>query len=109
MDLMMDSAARKKQLEALLELTPDDPELRYALGMEHASAGDDAGAVEHFQKLIALSPHYPPGYHMAARALVRLHRIDEAKAILSRGIPAAQAIGNLHAAGEMQELLAGLE
>lgn len=88
---------------------PDDPELRYMLAMEYAGEGNDAESVRCFEELIAIDPNYAPAYHMGARALVRLDRIAQAKAILARGIPAALAQGNEHAAGEMQELLGSLE
>jgi Flp pilus assembly protein TadD len=79
------------------------------LAMEHISAGDDAGAVRCFEELIALAPTYPPAYHQAGRALQRLGRAAEARAMLSRGIPIAQKQGDHHAAGEMAELLQAIE
>jgi Flp pilus assembly protein TadD len=102
-------SSRKEQIEEMLRETPDDVELRYMLAMEHASLGDDAGAVGVFRDLIARSPGYAPAYHMAGRALQRLGRIDEARTLLQQGIPAALKQGNQHAAGEMQELLESLD
>lgn len=101
--------SRKEQIEEMLQDDPNDHELRYMLGMEHASAGDDAGAVRVFEELIRLKPDYPPAYHMAARALQRLDRIPEAQTLLRQGIPIAFKQGNQHAAGEMQELMSQLE
>jgi predicted Zn-dependent protease len=101
--------SRLEQIEAMLRDEPDDPELRYMQAMEHTSLGNDAEAVRCFEELMRRCPDYAPGYHMAARALVRLNRVDEARAVLGRGIPAATRKGDLHAAGEMQELLASLE
>ena len=89
--------------------SPDDPELRYMLGMEFLSVGDDDGAARCFQELIRAAPHYPPAYHQAGRTLQRLGRVAEAKAVLAQGIPVAQKIGDLHAAGEMSELLQSME
>ncbi len=103
------SQSRMQKIEAMLAEQPDDPELHYMLAMEHTSQGDDAGAVRCFEKLIAVAPNYPPAYHMAGRALQRLDRVDEARAVLQKGIPAALAQGNTHAAGEMQELLESLD
>jgi predicted Zn-dependent protease len=100
---------RKEQIEEMLREQPDEPELRYMLAMEYVSAGQDAEAVRVFHDLLMRNPDYPPGFHQAARALVRLDRIDEAREILVRGIPVATRQGNLHAAGEMQELLNSLE
>ena len=105
----MTAPTRRQQILDMLQDQPNDPELRYMLAMEYASEGNDAEAARCFEELVAVAPNYAPGYHMGARALVRLNRIAEAKAILARGIPAALAGGNEHAAGEMQELLASLE
>jgi Flp pilus assembly protein TadD len=105
----MAETTRREKLEAMLAAEPNDPELRYMLAMEHAGAGDDEGAVRYFQELLARSPDYPPVYHQAGRALHRLGRLAEARAILERGIPVALKAGNSHAAGEMQDLLDNLD
>jgi cytochrome c-type biogenesis protein CcmH/NrfG len=101
--------SRREMIEEMLAETPNDPELRYMLAMEHVSAGDDTGAVRCFEELIAVTPSYPPAYHQAGRALQRLNRSAEGRAMLQRGIPVAQKLGDHHAAGEMAELLATLE
>src|SRR5436309_438160 len=101
--------SRREMIEAMLAETPNDPELRYMLAMEYVSAGDDAGAVRCFQDMIAVAPNYPPAYHQGGRALQRLNRIAEARALLAQGIPVAQQQGDHHAAGEMSELLQSLE
>src|SRR5437764_899821 len=105
----MAANTRLPKIGAMLAEAPADPELHYMLAMEHTSLGDDATAVRCFQKLFEVAPDYPPAYHMAARALQRLDRIDEARAILQKGIPVALAKNDTHAAGEMQELMASLE
>lgn len=104
----MTNATRKQRLEEMLAEAPDDIELRYMLAMEHVSAGDDEGAVRHFAEVMRRDPDYPPAYHQAGRALLRLGRIEEAKAVLQKGIAAARKQGNEHAAGEMTELLLSL-
>ncbi len=101
--------SRREQIQDMLGNEPTDPELRYMLAMEYISAGDDAGAVSCFEELIRVTPAYPPAYHMAGRALQRLNRIAEAKALLLQGIPIAQQQGDAHAAGEMMELMASLD
>ena len=105
----MTAEQRRAVLEAMIAEEPNDPELRYSLAMEFASAGDDAEAVRRFEDLIRIVPNYPPAYHMAARTLQRLDRVAEARAVLSQGIPVAQKKGDLHAAGEMTELLESLD
>ncbi|MBM4072379.1 MAG: hypothetical protein FJ271_26140 [Planctomycetes bacterium] len=105
----MNAKTRMQQIQEMLADAPDDAELRYMLAMEHASAGDDDSAVRCFEELLARTADYPPAYHQCGRALHRLGRIADARAVLERGIPAALNKGDQHAAGEMQELLANLE
>jgi tetratricopeptide (TPR) repeat protein len=105
----MNNPTRLQKIAAMLEAEPGDPDLHYMLAMEHVSLGDDAGAVRCFEKLIAIAPDYAPAYHMAGRALQRLDRAAEARAVLQKGISAALAKNDTHAAGEMQELMASLE
>jgi tetratricopeptide (TPR) repeat protein len=105
----MTAKTRREKLEEMLAAEPDDAELRYMLAMEYASGGDDEGAVRCFRELLARAPDYPPAYHQAGRALHRLGRIEEARAMLQRGIPVALKSGNSHAAGEMQDLLDNLD
>src|SRR5450432_2258817 len=104
----MPAKGRREQIEAMLAEEPNDPELRYMLAMEYASAGDDAGAARCFQELIQVAPNYPPAYHQGGRTLQRLDRIAEARALLTQGIPIAEKQGDSHAAGEMTELLHSL-
>lgn len=104
----MTDQTRKQQIEAMLADDPNDPELRYMLAMEHVSEENDEGAVSCFAEIIKRKPDYAPAYHQGGRALVRLGKINEARAMLQRGIPIARQQGNDHAAGEMTELLESL-
>lgn len=103
----MNRTPRMEQLEALLRQDPDDPFLRYGLALEYASAGDDETSVRMLLELIARPAGLPyiPAYLQAGQALIRLERYEEARQVLRQGIEAAQAVGDLHAAGEMQGFL----
>lgn len=105
----MNIKSRREQIEAMLAEEPNDPELRYMQALEFVSAGDDANAAECLLALIQIAPNYPPAYHQAGRTLLRLDRMADAKAALSQGIPIAQKLGDMHAAGEMSELLQSME
>jgi Flp pilus assembly protein TadD len=105
----MADSPRLRQLQEFLAETPDDPELRYAVAMEHLSLGDDAQAIQCFHDLIAADARYVPTYLMLGQVLIRLGREDEAKAALRQGVAAAQQTGNAHALGEIQGLLDSLE
>jgi predicted Zn-dependent protease len=101
----MAARSRKEQLEELLALEPDDPFLRYGLGMEYAAAGNDEDAARCFHELICRKPDYVPVYMQAGRTLLRLGRDDEARAVLTTGITVADRAGDDHARGELAELL----
>ena len=104
----MTESPRIKQIREWLAETPDDPELRYALALEHRSAGDTAGAAEQLKALIADKPDFVASYLMLAQALVTLIRDDDAKDVLRNGVAAAKRAGNEHAMGEMQGMLESL-
>jgi predicted Zn-dependent protease len=100
--------SRKEQIEELLAQDPSDPFLRYGLAMEYVSAGDDESAVRSLRELAAASPNYVPAYQQLGQALVRLGRPADARAAFEKGIAAATADGNAHAAEEMRGFLASL-
>jgi tetratricopeptide (TPR) repeat protein len=105
----MAGKTRKQMIEEMLADEPNDPELRYALAMEYVSARDDENAVRCFGELSAVRPDYVPTYFQMAQALARLGRTAEARPVIERGITAARAKGDLHAAGELEGLLYSLE
>jgi Tfp pilus assembly protein PilF len=104
----MTGKSRKQQIEEMLAEDPNDPFLRYGLAMEYVGLGDDNQALRHFQELLQVVPDYVPAYMQAGRALVRLNREDEARALYRTGIATARQKGDLHAAGEMEGFLAEL-
>ncbi len=104
----MAGKTRRQQIEELLAEDPTDPFLRYGLGMEHVSAGDDEAAARCFEELAGVAPDYVPAYQQWAQALVRLGRPGPARDVLTRGIAVAGRQGDGHAAEEMQGLLGGL-
>jgi Tfp pilus assembly protein PilF len=101
----MAEKSRKQQIEEMLAEDPHDPFLRYGLAMEHVSSGQDEEAVRCLEDLLRQTPDYVPAYVQAGRALARLGRQDEARAVFRAGIGAARQKGDLHAAGEMEDFL----
>jgi predicted Zn-dependent protease len=101
----MTGKSRRQQIEEMLAEDPHDPFLRYGLAMEHVGAGQDEEAVLCLQELLRRTPDYVPAYVQAGRALVRLKREEEARAVFRGGIAAARQKNDLHAAGEMEAFL----
>jgi len=62
----------------LVETAPGSAKTWYSLGTMRASRGDDAGAVEAYDRAIAIFPAYSEAYHNRGNALVRLGRRTEA-------------------------------
>lgn len=100
---------RLQMLKDLIAQDPNNQLARYGLGMEFSSKGDVDSAVAEFRKLMEINPDYANAYFMAAQALAKAQRTDEAKQLLRQGITAAARTGNSHAQSEMQGFLDELE
>ena len=97
------------QLKSILDQEPKNTFARYALGMEHSSAGETDAALGEFRVLLEVDANYANAFFMGAQALQHADRIDEAVQWLRDGIACAQRVGNRHAESEMQALLDELE
>lgn len=95
-------------LTEILAANPGDVLARYGLAMEYSNTGKIDEALREFKTLLDKNPDYTPGYFMAAQALEKAGRIDEAKRMLVDGISAARRTGNAHAQSEMTAMLDGL-
>jgi tetratricopeptide (TPR) repeat protein len=100
---------RLQMLKDLLAQDPNNQLARYGLGMEYSNKGNVDAAVKEFKDLLQINPDYANAYFMAAQALAKAERIDEAKHLLMQGITAAARTGNSHAQSEMQAMLDGME
>ncbi len=105
----MPDPSRVAALKEILETTPNDAFARYALGLEYSGAGETDAALAEFQLLLAAHPDYTNGYFMAAQALARAERNDEAQTMLRQGIECARRTRNQHALSEMEVMLDELE
>ncbi len=101
----MDEMNRLQMLTQFLELNPGDAFARYGLAMEYSKTGQTEEALSQFSRLLELHPDYTNGYFMAAQTLERAGRTAEAKAMLEKGIDAANRTGNRHALSEMSGML----
>lgn len=99
---------RRQQIEAMLITEPEDRLLRYCLAVEMHTDGEPASALEKFDELCRESPPHVAAFFRRAQLLVELERIAEARSVLREGIETARQQGDLHAAGEMSDLLADL-
>jgi len=99
---------RVAMLTEILSQNPSDAFARYGLALEYSNTGDVGRALEEFGKLLVAHPDYTAGYFMAAQALARVERLEDAKKMLADGIASAKRTGNSHAQSEMEGMLADL-
>src|SRR5436305_12633171 len=101
-------STRREKIEAMLKEEPKDQFLRYSLACEYDNEDRTDDSLALFQGLIADQPPHVHSFLRGAQLLVKLDRITDARAMLREGIEAAREQNELHAAGEMGELLASL-
>ena len=99
---------RREKLEAMLADDPGDRFLRYALALELEKEAEHEESLRRLESLMQDDPPHVPAFFMAGQQLVRLGRIEEARAALRSGIDQARVQGDAHAAAEMSEFLTGL-
>jgi tetratricopeptide (TPR) repeat protein len=92
-------------LTGILQQNPKDAFARYGLAMAYAAEGKAEESLREFATTIEYNPDYVPAYQMTAQELVKVGRIDEARARLRAGLAACERTGNAHAASEMGPML----
>lgn len=95
---------RLDQLQQLFAADPNDADLPYMIALEHAKAGDPAGAVAWLDKALAIDPHYHYAYFQKAKMLDEDGEDADALGVLDEGIAMATKAGDAKALGELQEL-----
>jgi hypothetical protein len=101
-------STRREKMEAMLKLEPEDQFLRYSVACEYDNEDRTDESLALFRGLMADQPPHVHAFFRGAQLLVKLDRIAEARTMLRDGIEIARQQGELHAAGEMGELLASL-
>lgn len=88
-------------LTGILQQNPKDSFARYGLAMAYAAEGKTDEALREFETTTENHPDYVPAYQMSAQTLIKVGRIEEARARLQAGLAACERTGNAHAASEM--------
>ncbi len=101
--------SNEKRLAYLVNLVDGgsrDPMALYGLAMAYRVAGQNESAVATFTKLREAHPSYVAMYLMCAEAYEAMANRDEAREWLVAGIAEAKRVGNGHAQGELETMLA---
>ena len=97
--------SRFDQLQQLLEQSPQDPFLKFALAQEHIKAGELEKSMVYFDELSKQHPDYVGTYYHKGKVLEKLGRSEEVKAVYENGMKVAKEIGDHHALGELAQAL----
>lgn len=89
----------------MLEADPANHFARYGLALEFVKKGEDDFAVSEFRRILEQNADYQAAYYHAGKALERLQRTSEARAMYEQGIEASFRTGNPHARSELEAAL----
>lgn len=100
--------SRRDQLQQMLQESPDDTFLLYALAMEERSNGNGGAALSQLDRVLAVDADYVAAYFQKGQILAGLGQSEQARQVLQQGITVAGRVGDDHAAAEMSEFLASI-
>ena len=100
--------ARQEQLRKLLERTPDDAFLVYALAMEHRKAGELDDALRLLSRTTDLDANYAYAHFQRGQIHESRGDVPAAREAYSAGVAAAQRAGDAKGAGEIGGALESL-
>lgn len=92
---------RLQQLLSLLNESPNDSFLLFAIAKEYEKAGDDPQALKYYQLLETTAPDYVGLYYHLGKLYERQGAYQTAFEKYNRGIEAARKAGDRHAEGEL--------
>jgi tetratricopeptide (TPR) repeat protein len=96
---------RKKWIENMLQSQQNDPFLWYALALEHQKEGENAEAIQIFERLLDSHPEYLPTYYQLGKLYESTGQEEKAIDAFTDGKRLAKKNGDLKAAGELSEAL----
>ena len=89
----------------VLSMDPDDPMVYFGLGQEYMKGGVYIKAVEAFGNAVRCNPNYSAAYRFLGECFEKAQQPQQAKEVYEKGIPIAQAQGDLEAAKAMTAFL----
>ncbi len=106
---MAEKSPKRRMLEQSLADDPSDTFLRYGLALQCLRDGDVAEGRERLLSLIADHPDdQVAAYQQLGQSYMESGEIDEVRQAFQTGIAKARAVGDAHAASEMDGFLAQL-
>jgi tetratricopeptide (TPR) repeat protein len=100
---------RLEQLQNMLQASPGDAFLVFAIAKEYEKNGALQDALLHYERLAEKDPEYVGLYYHYGKLLERLNKMDEALSVYKKGVDTALRAGDRHAAAELQGALMEIE
>jgi hypothetical protein len=100
---------RLSQLLKLLESSPNEPFVLFALAKEHESLGDEQQALAFYLRLMATDPNYVGLYYHLGKLYESLDELEKATETYREGIERCKMAGDRHAQSELQGALLNVE
>jgi tetratricopeptide (TPR) repeat protein len=98
-----------ESLEKMLAKGVDNSLLRFGLGKGYLDLGENAKAVEHFQRCVEIDPTYSAAWKLLGKAHLALADHAAARRAWEQGLEAATAHGDKQAEKEMTVFLKKLD
>lgn len=91
----------------LIEKNPKDAFPRFALAKEYEKLGLENQALESYEVLINEFPEYGGSYYHYAILLIQSQKMDEAEAVIAKGLQILKSQNDHHLWGELNALQMG--
>lgn len=103
------TSERMQTLRQMLEKSPDDTFLLYAIALEHKKHSDFPQALEYLNRVLEKDPTYAVAYHQAGLVHELAGDMESARKAYRDGMAVAERKGDLHAKEEMHAALMLIE
>lgn len=101
--------SRRTYLLQLLEATPKDPFVLFALAKEFEKSGALDEALNYYQQLLSADPSYVGLYYHLGKLYEQLSNAEMALETYRNGIEVARKAGDMHAMSELNGAKLNLE
>jgi Flp pilus assembly protein TadD len=106
---MSQTTERIQKLQQMLENSPDDTFLLYAIALEHKKHSDFPQALRYLDQVLQKDPTYAVAYHQAGLVHELAGDLESARKSYREGMEVAARKGNDHAREEMHAALMLIE
>ena len=103
------SSTRLQQLEKLLQESPTDSFLLFAIAKEQEKLEEEEKALEYYEKLRHTDPQYVGTYYHLAKLYEKRKDFEKALESYQKGMQIAQQLGDQHALAELSSARLNLE